>query len=603
MQWIKHPTGRVDGLTMEELESYPGNDRPGTSGEKKRYYCPIHGGDRQRSFELRPNGGWKCYACGAWGFLVEAREEYLRNMRVDRFYGGKFGRKNGGGILTPSRPLKARRSENRGQSGGVNKPSAIEPAAADLDEKMARFREALIPGSLAARYLEWRGISLETAKRFGLGYAAYGEWPHYNKKGKPVRQWKYGRLVVPHTDPGGRIINLYGRAIGGDDVPKEVRHSHLRGPRGVFNAPAMAADTVFITEGAFDALALIEAGYPTAVAVFGINGLRLEWLKAKTVVFAMDQDEAGAEWRKMAARVRMMGKKVYWIEPAAYQREKDLAAAWAKYRALPIGEIPEPTKPEPVINLPISGNWAGPGRNERKGSDEGFPPPGQLIVKDLLRTRGQEEPAGGEWAPATGGTNREPAARVSGPEESEEAPPGHWARREEVDRWLDAAAAIMAEICEAMEETAVSAEKMKEAAFKIDPEEAEEYDRKASRSGWLILGPGEAYERRLTRNHSVFLFRGPGGWEAIKSKWAPGERTPEKEMTFATGTFDRVMKEAERYIRWFETLPGMRRPEQPTGTKSAATAETTGQRGPEPEQEGKAETADETTQGELFMGF
>jgi hypothetical protein len=331
----------------------------------------------QRSFELRPNGGWKCYACGAWGFLVEAREEYLRNMRVDRFYGGKFGRKNGGGTLTPSRPLKARRNENRGQSRGVNKPSAIEPATPNLDEKMARFREALTPGSLAARYLEWRGISLETAKRFGLGYAAYGEWP-----------------------------------------------------------------------------------------------------------------------------------------------------------------------------------------------------------------------------PATGGTNR-----VSGPEESEEAPPGHWARREEVDRWLDAAAAIMAEICEVMEETAVSAEKMEEATFEIDPEEAEKCDRKASETGWLILSPGKAYERRLTRNHSVFLFRGPGGWEAIKSKWAPGERTPEKEMTFATGTFDRVMKEAERYIRWFETLPGMRRLEQPTGTKSAATAETTGQRRPEPEQEGKAETADETTQGELFMGF
>lgn len=312
-------SGQVFGLTRADLESYPGNDRPGRSGDRLRYYCPIHGGDKQKSFELRPNGGFKCFACGAWGFLEEAREEWKAAQKQN----GE--RKNRPRWLDRlARPVRR---------------DPVEPPAEDLADKLARFKAALQPGSIAARYLEWRGISLETAKKYELGYAANGEWPHI-KDGRPVRQWKYGRLVIPHTDPKGNIINLYGRAIGGDDVPKADRHTHLPGPRGVFNAAALAAESVIITEGPFDALALIEAGYPNACAIFGVNGLRFEWLKARIVIFAMDQDAAGAEWRQLAAMVKLMGKEVYWIEPEAYAGCKDLAEAWQKYRILNIGDIP-----------------------------------------------------------------------------------------------------------------------------------------------------------------------------------------------------------------------------------------------------------------------
>lgn len=493
---------RVDTLTLEELEGYPGNDRPGRSGEKMRYFCPIHGGDKQRSLELRPNGGWKCYACGAWGYIKEINREHWqperRTARVDRFYGGKFGRKSGGGILTPSRPLKARRNENRGQSGGVDKPSDHEPATPDLTEKMARFRETLTPESLAARYLKWRGISLETAKRFGLGYAEYGEWPHY-KDGRPVRQWKHGRLVAPHTDPAGRIINLYGRAIGGHDVPKKDKHTHLPGERGVFNAAAMAEETVFIVEGLFDALALAEAGYTNVCAIFGVNGLRPQWLKARTVIFGLDQDTAGKGWQRMAAHLRLMGKRVLWIGPEVYGGEKDLAAAWAKYRALPIGSIPEP---EPV----------GPG---------------------------------------------------SDPEESEVEPPGHWADRETVTRLFDEAVAILTEVSQAGEEAAMTLEESaatladkgekpeEKPAPVIDPK-ADECDEKARENGWFILQSGGAYEKQLTRWHSVFLFREADGWEAIRATWRPGDSVAAKETAFFTGPFDRAMEEANKYINWFQ---------------------------------------------------
>ena len=61
-----------------------------------------------------------------------------------------------------------------------------------------------------------------------------GQWAH------PARDWEGGRVVAPHTDPAGQIINLYGRAVGSDEqVPKAQRHDHLPGDKALFNAPAL----------------------------------------------------------------------------------------------------------------------------------------------------------------------------------------------------------------------------------------------------------------------------------------------------------------------------------------------------------------------------
>ena len=48
-----------------------------------------------------------------------------------------------------------------------------------------------------------------------MGYAAPGTWPH------AARDWRGGRVVFPHTTPDGRVVNLYGRAVGtAEQVPK-----------------------------------------------------------------------------------------------------------------------------------------------------------------------------------------------------------------------------------------------------------------------------------------------------------------------------------------------------------------------------------------------
>src|SRR5689334_11800529 len=112
-------------------------------------------------------------------------------------------------------------------------PPAPVPAWPDLAHQLAVFQAAL-PGSRGAAYLQQRGIPLALAQQHGVGYAAPGTWPH------AARDWRGGRVVVPHTTPEGHVVNLYGRAVGtAAQVPKAKRHDHLPGAKGYFNAAAL----------------------------------------------------------------------------------------------------------------------------------------------------------------------------------------------------------------------------------------------------------------------------------------------------------------------------------------------------------------------------
>ena len=172
-----------------------------------------------------------------------------------------------------------------------------------------------------------RGIPLTLAQQYGVGYAAPGTWPH------AAREWRGGRVVFPHTTPDGRLVNLYGRAVGTDaEVPKAKRHDHLPGEKGVFNAAALHAGDgpLWVCEGAFDALALLAAGVPRVVAIFGVQGWRWAWARQeRDLVFALDADAAGEQaWRALARQAALRGKRVAALPSAAYGGYKDVSAAW-----------------------------------------------------------------------------------------------------------------------------------------------------------------------------------------------------------------------------------------------------------------------------------
>lgn len=310
-------------LTRQALEAYRNQGQGIRAGNRLRFYCPIHGGDNQRSLSLEPaTGFFRCFSCGAVGQLKEKRDEWVAQQRLQA--GGR-------------RPVPA----------AVNTtwtpPPKPEPEPrTELEEQLNKL-QAWLPGSLGARCLDARGIPLGLAQQYGLGYAPAGEWPHLDNRGRPCRQWKHGRLVIPHQNPAGQLVNLYGRAVdvGEDKAPRELRHDHLPGRRGNFNAPALQKPAVILCEGGFDALSLLAAGYPAA-AVFGLDGLRWNWVKARRVIFAFDADGPGrAGLNKQARAAVLLGKEVYFLGAEAYQGHKDLNEAWAATGRLDLGPLGE----------------------------------------------------------------------------------------------------------------------------------------------------------------------------------------------------------------------------------------------------------------------
>jgi hypothetical protein len=318
-----------ENLTLSEADLAACKPIVGEGGHVLRALCPFHGSDRQRSLRVQVHSGrFVCFACGAWGYLAEARERWREEQQRQAAVRRPPARRQ---RVQPQRPVPAVTPPPA--------PRAPAPARPDLAQQLAVFQAAL-PGSRGAAYLQQRGIPLALAQQLGVGYAAPGTWPH------PARDWRGGRVVFPHTAPEGHVVNLYGRAVGTPaQVPKATRHDHLPGAKGYFNATVLqvGAEPLWVCEGAFDALALFAAGVSRVIAIFGVHGWRWEWVRdVRELVFALDADATGQQqWRQLARQAALRGKQVVVLPAGAYGGHKDVSAAW-EAGVLTLGEgVPE----------------------------------------------------------------------------------------------------------------------------------------------------------------------------------------------------------------------------------------------------------------------
>jgi len=325
---------RVQNATLSEMELAACRPIQGEGGHVLRAFCPFHGSDHQRSLRVqRATGSFKCFACGAWGYTEEARRHRLAGQHYDAAVMRSWNRP------TPSQPRGkkiGRASVSDAAPTPSGSPERFTPPPG-LAQHLALFQAAL-PGSRGEAYLRHRGIPLALAQYAGVGYAAPGQWPHAE------RDWKEGRVVVPHTTPEGDLVNLYGRAVSiTTPVPKALRHDHLPGTTGYFNAQALLTGDgpLFLCEGAFDALALMAAGYARAVALFGVQGWRWAWMRpVRALVLALDADATGQQqWRTLARQAVLRGRQVVILPPEAYGGYKDVNAAWVA-GVLTVGDGP-----------------------------------------------------------------------------------------------------------------------------------------------------------------------------------------------------------------------------------------------------------------------
>ena len=69
--------GMRENVTLSEADFAACRPIAGEGGHTLRGFCPFHGSDHQRSLRVqRSSGRFVCFACGAWGYLAEARERW-----------------------------------------------------------------------------------------------------------------------------------------------------------------------------------------------------------------------------------------------------------------------------------------------------------------------------------------------------------------------------------------------------------------------------------------------------------------------------------------------------------------------------------------------
>jgi DNA primase len=225
--------------------------------------------------------------------------------------------------------------EIREESGGM--PSGLKERLLAASEEAARHYHKLLTTSKEAgptearAYLKRRGIGLDVAKSFRLGYApASGGAPlveHLRAKGftpdelvtaglatsgeRGLRDRFFGRVMFPIADLTSRTIAFGGRVLG-DGRPKYLNSAETPLFHKSANLYAIerakneivASGTAVVVEGYTDVIALHVAGLRYTVATLGTalteQHVRLLARFAKRVVYLFDGDDAGVRAAKRA---------------------------------------------------------------------------------------------------------------------------------------------------------------------------------------------------------------------------------------------------------------------------------------------------------------
>ena len=168
--------------------------------------------------------------------------------------------------------------KNPGQEAKAPGNGAQSATGASIADYTAYYEQCSrnLSDPAAISYLQARGISKETAARFRIGYDSAWISPtvirNQQEKGSSWTPNPTARVILPVSK------NHYvARAIS-PDTPKEYAKMNETGggSTGIFNARAVYGEqeAVFITEGIFDALSIIECG-AAAVALNSTSNAEL----------------------------------------------------------------------------------------------------------------------------------------------------------------------------------------------------------------------------------------------------------------------------------------------------------------------------------------
>jgi len=238
--------------------------------------CPIHRGDGKRAFRVNVKKNiFNCFSCSARGNvidLVAAMEQCsVRDAAVRLRDWFSVSMPTAGGHQQIPGPQRIIEPIKLGEQVAENKPLGFELKGIDPTHP----------------YLANRGITRETAERFGAGFF-------------PGKGTMSGRIVIPIHNEKGELVSYAGRAID-DSEPKYKFPAGFHKAQVLFNFHRVVKEQnadrpVVLVEGFFDCMRVHEAGFP-AVAIMGcsLSGAQEHLLASHCdrVIVMLDGDETG----------------------------------------------------------------------------------------------------------------------------------------------------------------------------------------------------------------------------------------------------------------------------------------------------------------------
>lgn len=274
--------------------------------------CPFHN-EKTGSFSVNKNMQiYKCFGCGKAGNVFTFMMEYdnLTFVEAVKQLADRAG------ISLPENEMT---EEERQKRNLREKLFEVNKDAATYYYGMLRSEQ----GKAAYKYFTDRGLSDETIRRFGLGYAGKqsdGLYLYLKQKGysdevlkssgiftfseRGVYDKFWNRVVFPYMDKNGKVIAFGARIMGkAENVPKYLNSPEtkifIKGDNlyGMHLAKHSHEKYLLLCEGYMDTIALHQAGFDNTV---GSMGTALTPRQAKLisnyvseVVVTYDLDDAG----------------------------------------------------------------------------------------------------------------------------------------------------------------------------------------------------------------------------------------------------------------------------------------------------------------------
>ena len=291
------------------------------AGANYQGLCPFHG-EKTPSFSVSPTKQfYHCFGCQAHGTAIGFLMELQGLSYVDAIK--DLARQQG--LEVPE------------EQGGAGAPKRVAPDVLESLSLAAKFfKSRLKESEKAIAYLKRRGLSGQTAARFGMGYAPEGwrpleaavpdyQAPSMVESGLVIAgddDKRYDRfrdrVMFPIRNPRGQVIGFGGRVldqgepkyINSPETPDFVKGRELYGLYEAREA-LRRENCAIVVEGYMDVVMLAQYGVDNALATLGTattpDHLKKLLRQVDRVVFSFDGDGAGrkAAWRALEASLPM----------------------------------------------------------------------------------------------------------------------------------------------------------------------------------------------------------------------------------------------------------------------------------------------------------